>query len=208
MDVVAISDIHGHLIDVPECDLLLIAGDICPTEDHSLGYQSDWLNRAFRYWLEDVPAKHIVGIAGNHDFIFQDAKGLVPELPWSYLQDSFTIIDGIKIHGTPWQPPYFDWAFNLPEERMELVFDLIDPDTDIVISHGPPYGQGDRTDRGEYAGSKALLRALKRVQPQYAVVGHIHQGYGHYRVGKTHVKNAAVVDGGYRLRNAPISFSI
>lgn len=64
----AIADQHGYLPTIEPCDLLLIAGDICPDDfvrpdspDHL-----HWLDSTFRDWLRGVPAQRIVGIAGNH----------------------------------------------------------------------------------------------------------------------------------------------
>src|SRR5262245_1002245 len=119
MKIVAMSDMHGQLpARVPACDLLLLGGDVTPVEDHSIGFQASWLDREFRDWLQAQPARKIVGIAGNHDFIFEQAPGLVPELPWTYLQDSGIEWEGLKIWGTPWQPIFFDWAFNGDPERL------------------------------------------------------------------------------------------
>ncbi len=101
MKIVAISDLHGYLPEIPPCDLLLIAGDLCPTYDHHPDWQSRWLANHFGAWLERVPAKHIVGIAGNHDFVFEQTPHLVPrDLRWTYLQDSGTEIAGLKLYGT------------------------------------------------------------------------------------------------------------
>ena len=35
-----------------------------------------------------------------------------------YLQDSTTQIYGLKIYGTPWQPEFCGWAFNLPRGQV------------------------------------------------------------------------------------------
>src|SRR4051794_31800910 len=86
--VVAASDLHGHLPAVPPCDLLLLAGDLCPVSDHSTSTQAEFLGGPFRDWLETVPAKHVVGIAGNHDFIFERDPEQGPRgLGGAYLPD-------------------------------------------------------------------------------------------------------------------------
>jgi Icc-related predicted phosphoesterase len=210
MRICAVSDLHDNLIDIPECDLLLIGGDICPDFHYDAEVkQAIWLNTEFRKWLDRIPAEHVVGIAGNHDFVFENRPSIVPkDLRWTYLQDESAVVNGVKIHGSPWQPPFFDWAFNATEDKLALAFDLIDEDTDIVICHGPPYGQGDRTRRGENVGSKSLLKRLKVVQPKHVVCGHIHEGYGHYRVGDTRVHNASVVNLFYDVVNEPMLFDL
>src|SRR5260370_24461809 len=83
MKIVAMSDMHGQLPSrVPECDLLLLAGDFTPVANHGLNFQRDWLDLEFRSWLKHLPARKIVGIAGNHDLIFEHALEWVPgDLP-------------------------------------------------------------------------------------------------------------------------------
>src|SRR5262249_2246103 len=88
-------------------DLLLLAGDLAPVQNHDLYFQAAWLDDNFRSWLSRQPARHIIGIAGNHDLVFERAPHLVPrDLPWTYLQDSGTTWEGFKIWGTPWQPKW------------------------------------------------------------------------------------------------------
>src|SRR4051812_41277835 len=96
--VVAISDIHGNLISVPECDILLIAGDICPTM--WAAPQAQWLRGPFADWLNRIPAKEVVGVAGNHDWIFQQGPELVTGLRWHYLRDEAIKLFGLTIYGT------------------------------------------------------------------------------------------------------------
>jgi Icc-related predicted phosphoesterase len=62
--VAAVADLHGHLPDVPECDVLVIAGDITPVRDHRLAFRARWLDGPFRTWLDAVPATRVVAIAG------------------------------------------------------------------------------------------------------------------------------------------------
>src|SRR5947209_1459473 len=138
--VAAVSDLHGMLPPVPACDLLLIAGDICPLRDHRPVSQAAWLDTDFRRWLQAVPARKVVLVAGNHDLVFQGAPHLVPrDLPAAYLQDSGLEWEGLKIWGTPWQPRFFDWAFNLDEPDLAAKWALIPEGTDLLVTHGPPY---------------------------------------------------------------------
>lgn len=224
MRIVAISDTHGYLPETPECDLLLIAGDFCPVRDHSTNGQLAWLDYDFRGWLKRQPAKHIIGVAGNHDIVFQKHPNRIPKgLRWEYLEDRATEHEGFKIYGTPWQPYFYDWAFNLYEEDLAKKWELIPLDTEILVLHGPPYGFGDLAPRiitdeneeqwpgAEHTGSPSLLEKIKQLKDLKLVVcGHIHNSYGVYRI-PTEEKtvpliNASFVDEQYRPVNYPVTF--
>lgn len=211
MKIVAISDLHGYLPQTPECDILLVAGDFCPVSDHHLLFQQHWLDTNFRWWLKEQPAKHIVGVAGNHDLIFQEKPHWIPyKLPWTYLEDSGIEIKGLKIWGSPWQRVFFDWAFNLTEEELAKKWDLIPLDSNIVVLHGPVYNYGDGAPRRirkedeekwpevEHVGSPSLLERLKLVKPKLAVYGHIHGGFGKWQIDNTILANVSYVDEAYK----------
>jgi Icc-related predicted phosphoesterase len=211
MKIVAMSDMHGQLpARVPACDLLLLAGDLTPVEDHSIGFQAGWLEREFRAWLKVQPTRKIVGIAGNHDFIFEQAPNLVPrDLPWTYLQDSGIVWEGLNIWGTPWQPIFFDWAFNGDPERLRRQWSLIPDDTDILVVHGPPLGYGDGIpERGwvRQAGCPHLLERIEQIKPKLAVFGHIHEGRGEWDLGASKLANVTLLDAGYRAVYEPWVF--
>jgi Icc-related predicted phosphoesterase len=178
MRILAISDLHGNLPEIPECDILLIAGDVCPTSNHSVVYQKEWLNSTFDRWLKGIPAKNIVGIFGNHDFIGQSRLKEELTLSWKYLEDSAVEIDGIKIWGTPWQPIFGDWAFNAGDNLLYEKFGKIPAGTDIVLSHCPPYGILDANNSYVHCGSKALWSRISEIRPKASVFGHIHEGRG------------------------------
>lgn len=222
MKIVAISDIHGYLIDVPIGDMLLICGDICPVWNHELAYQRSWLDNEFRYWLslqKKAGFKHIIGVAGNHDFIFQKEPDNIPDyLEWDYLEDSMEYIDkgsegGIRIYGSPWQPEFYNWAFNLPENKLTEKWAEIPDSTDILITHCPPYGYGDiiysynipgeKEPRAERAGSPSLTKRIKEVKPKAVFFGHIHSGYGVYDLDGSKLYNCAILDEQYKVKNAP-----
>jgi len=184
MKIIVISDSHGYLPEIDECDLFIHAGDICPATNHQKRYQKYWLKDHFNPWLDVVPARHKVFIAGNHDIIFETWKESLPEFHAHYLENSFVEIEGLKIWGSPWSPFFCNWAFNFPESDRndgiiaKACWDKIPDDIDLLVTHGPAYGYGDLTTYGgrEHYGDKALKAALRRVKPQYHFFGHFHEG--------------------------------
>lgn len=224
--VVCVSDLHENWIDTPECDLLLVAGDLTFGFKHDYASQHKAIATDFFRWATEQPCEKVVCIAGNHDQSVQ-AWGwpIVGDDKIVYLQDAGADVCGFRIWGTPWQPWFYNWAFNAPkrggERFLKGVFDEIPDDTDIIICHGPPYSYGDHEVDGMYeglgygdtpkrSGSRALASAVRRVDPLLMVCGHIHQGYGVYNVhGKqTKVANAAIVNYEYKPVNDPLVFDI
>src|SRR5512142_3205347 len=100
MKILATADLHGNLPDIPDCDLLLIGGDILPLAiQHDNARSLQWLDYEFREWLRHIPPAKIIGIAGNHDFVFETGWVDSLLLPWTYLQDTGTIYNGLYIWG-------------------------------------------------------------------------------------------------------------
>lgn len=202
-----ISDIHGYLIDIPECDLLIIAGDICPVWNHDILYQRKWIDEDFRYWLNNIPAKQVIGIAGNHDFIFERCKHLVPKnLRWIYLEDNSCIWNEYNIYGSPWQTGLNRWAFYC--EKPKLIRKRIPTDTDILITHEPPFGFGDEVLGGDHVGCKYLLEEIKQRKVLYNICGHLHESRGIYKINETTIINAACLDRTYTLISPSIGFEL
>lgn len=207
MKIIAISDLHGNLPKIDACDLLLIAGDICPVTNHDLDFQLEWLGTEFAKWLDELPVKQVVGIAGNHDGVFQKAFDKVPILKWVYLQDTLYEYEGIKIYGSPWVPKPWDghpmvWAFGGIESFVKEKWAMM-PDCDILISHGPPYRCGDKVDWGEHVGSPSLAKKIVEKCPKVVINGHIHSGYGQYNFHGIPVFNCSLLDEDYNLVNQP-----
>jgi Icc-related predicted phosphoesterase len=192
--VAAMSDMHGRLPpveDIPPAALLLIAGDICPLEDHSLVAQHLWLRDVFAPWLDELAARGTVtaGVAGNHDFIFAaavDSDVQIPMLNWTYLQDSETELAKLRIFGTPWVPHMPGWVFTAPKsyggDFLTERFAEIPEGIDILVTHAPPMGFGDMTLDGRREGSEALLHAIHYKPPRLVLSGHIHEGRGISRI--------------------------
>jgi Icc-related predicted phosphoesterase len=163
MKIIAISDthrLHGSL-KIPEGDVLIHAGDL--TKHGSLEDVID-----FNYFLGTLPHPHKNVIAGNLDFCFEKAQKACEEPLTNciYLQDQEVTLDEVRFYGSPWQPWFYDWSFNLergPEIRAKL--ELISEDTFVLITHGPPVGIGNLTAHGEQAGCKDLLEVVEKIKP-------------------------------------------
>lgn len=213
MRLVFISDTHTYQkqIDMPEGDILVHAGDITFT-----GHYSDL--KRFNAWIGKLDFKHKIVIAGNHDLTFQDKyfpnhnvsgdpeKARACLTNCTYLEDSSVVVEGLKFYGSPWQPWFHDWAFNLMRgDEIKAKWDLIPEDTDILITHGPPYGVGDRLLRsGDLVGCYDLKEAIKRIKPLIHCCGHIHEGYGVQKLGDTLCINASTCDLYYNPENKPV----
>jgi Icc-related predicted phosphoesterase len=220
MKIVAISDLHGKLIPldkIPESDLLLIAGDIAPWyHGWNLLDQAHWLRDIFSDWLSKVSKKtnHIVGIFGNHDWVGEKGKHLLPTLPWSYLETSSIVIDGLKIWGSPWTPFFCDWAFNYPADPMEAekfapdLYEKLPDGTDIVITHGPPIGILDLCPDGHRAGCWHLKKRIFEVKPKLHVFGHIHGAHGMETIDDIQFANVSVLNEQYKRIYEPTVIEI
>ncbi len=101
------------------------------------------------------------------------------------------------------------WAFMKEPRDLEAIYATIPNGTDILVSHQPPYGHGDRaldldSGRVQHVGSRELLTAIERVRPRIVICGHVHGGYGRYEHLGIPIYNVSVVDEGYRLVNPPM----
>lgn len=198
MKLVCISDTHSmhDQVDVPPGDILIHAGDATST-----GSKNQLVS--FFEWFRNQPHEHKIFVAGNHDRLMERRPHVLKKHMEGihYLCDSGVIIGGVKFWGSPWQPEFCNWAFNLPRGRaLENKWRLIPYDTDVLITHGPPYGVGDKTERGELVGCTDLALRVRYLELRYHIFGHVHEGYG------VHDRsiNAAVCDERYRPINKPL----
>ena len=216
MIITIISDTHGKhneiTQDLPGGDLLLHAGDIS-----SMGYQHEV--QQFCKWFNNVENyNHKIFIAGNHDWGFQNNVEKIMEIVNSYktvdyIQDETIQVNNgdkmVNIYGSPWQPEFYNWAFNLPKNGVELAakWDAIPDNTDILITHGPAFGVLDTVagKMWDNLGCQLLTNKIKSIKPKIHVCGHIHSGYGYYFDGDTHFINASVLNEAYQYTNKPIT---
>src|SRR6516162_4664118 len=153
--IVCVSDTHGRHreINIPDGDVLVHAGDLTVH-----GYLDEL--REFNAWLGTLPHRHKVVIAGNHDFCLQEQRERArPLLTHAvYLEEEAAEICGLMVYGSPWQPWFGGWAFNLHRgPELAAVWAKIPAGTDVLITHGPPAGILDQTRRGDAVGCADLL---------------------------------------------------
>lgn len=205
-----LSDTHGShdLLDVGSGDLLIHCGD-CTAKDTAKQHNE------FLAWFLSQDYKHRIFIGGNHD------NFLVNRNPNdTYLSDSGTEFERLKIWGCGSSLKFSGqnpkaMAFSLDtEEELEAHWDLIPPDTDILITHTPPFGILDSVNRGLSGircGSPSLAKRLRLVTPILHCFGHLHRegcriakkSYSH-----TIFVNAAIMDEMYEPRLSPVFLEI
>lgn len=145
MKVTAISDLHGNLIDIEPCDLLLICGDISPLDfQRDYVQMTKWIFNEFQEWIMKIDCPTIILTPGNHDFWFEK----IIKQSNTYLFDKLTIlIDGeakvynstddkwYKIYGTPWCKQCGPWAYMTSHAELAKKYEKIPKDVDILITH-------------------------------------------------------------------------
>ncbi|MER3631930.1 MAG: metallophosphoesterase, partial [Blastocatellia bacterium] len=201
---VCISDTHNchSSLAVPLGDVLIHSGDatINGTEEEIL---------TFSNWFRHLPHRRKIFVAGNHDRLFEDDLDRARQFLGRevvYLQDCVAAIDGLRIYGSPWQPRFFDWAFNRNRgPEMAEVWSKIPADIDILITHGPPFGILDEVERPggmENAGCEELLRKIAEIihfgRLRLHIFGHIHAGHGTKVFDDMTFVNASICDEEYR----------
>lgn len=235
LKVSLISDTHGkhnqivtsksirnskQSLDLPGGDVLIHAGDFMNTGY----YKTEAID--FLEWFDGIDNYDTkIFIAGNHDRMFEDnpnwALGtLTGYKTIEYLQDDWAgmYYDGpngdhpediVRIYGSPWQPEFHNWAFNLPRngEEMKARWDAIPDNIDILVTHGPAFGYLDIPDgQNIRVGCEMLRHRVDVIRPKIHVCGHIHSSWGHYFNGHTHFFNASVLDERYMYAHQPWNF--
>lgn len=208
MKIVSFADTHRCVdgLKIPCADVVICAGDFC-----NIGGFEDII--AFNQWFSELPAEYKIVVAGNHDVCFERnlsiAKTFLDD-DLLYLQDKLIEINGINFYGSPWQLPFMNWAFNLPEDELRKKFTHIPNEVDILITHSPPFGILDSTPAKKNLGSKSLLEKVMLVKPKFHIFGHIHHGYGQYYDQKNDITfmNVSLLDEGYNFVNEPIVIEI
>ena len=226
MIITAVSDLHGDLIpaaDLPDADVLVIAGDVLP-DDYHFSYkevmgtsrvmrQGRWFDEIWAPYLITLKEKfpHVLWIGGNHDFYLQAIMSpLIRErMPPGvhYLVEDLVEINGIRFYGAPWNCTR-GWAFCLDEEDHATRLARVPDDIDVLITHGPP---GHATIDGLQAYCSAELGQWvhRHASTLKAVIcGHIHEAYGTYKMWGVPVYVVSSKNRDYELVNPPVVINI
>ncbi len=216
MIIDCISDLHGYKPRLDGGGLLIVAGDLTARDK-----VDEYLE--FNKWLSEQKYDRKIVIAGNHDGLIEkginvqtlhNSSNLINPILANrtvFLCDSLYVFNNMKIWGSPWTPTFLDWHFMKDRgEPIKQMWDLIPDDTEILITHGPPFGIQDQVKSPEkFAGCEELRNALNRLKKlKLHVFGHVHEGYGKVIVnGVIHV-NASIMDEDYNPINKPIRIEI
>lgn len=216
MKFITLSDTHGQhrskklnkfLHDNP-ADVLLFVGD----------YQRNHFDDGIDFidWLHELPFKYKVMTFGNHDGNFEYAVNrtrIYNDI--IVLNNDFTVIEGIKIWGSPYSLTFLDWFFMKNDKELEEIYKNIPNDVDIVMTHTPAFGILDMTKDGILTGSMSLLNRIKELKKlKYHICGHIHEQSGTCTMNKylalkdIHFINTSVLNEKYQLVHDPQMFEI
>lgn len=209
LKIVAFSDTHSHhrKISIPDGDILICAGDIT--------YQGELpIIEDFCKWMASFSHKYKILIFGNHEVGIENgykrsiALKMVADNDITYLEDSGIEIEGLKFWGSPITKFFYNWEWNRhPGPNIKKHWDKIPDDTNILITHGPPYGILDVNASGEHCGCYDLLeRVWELKQLRLMAFGHIHKNKDEIPVEIEGVKfvNASILDERYKIHNDPV----
>lgn len=202
IDILHLSDTHGqhkNLKSLPEADIIVHSGDFTFAGSEEEAY--DFMN-----WFCNLPYKHKIFIAGNHDMCMYGADhidGLSRNV--HYLYNNSVVIDGIKFYGIPM------FMEDCMDGNLDVFINNIPDNTDVLITHMPPKGTCDLANYGkgpEHRGNATLAELLKKLHPTCHLFGHEHDAYGKTIKENVIYSNACVVDSRYNLINNPTIINI
>lgn len=203
--IVCISDTHTYEnFEVPEGDILIHSGDIS-----SRGSFAE-MNRAM-IWLGKFPHKFKIFVCGNHDFLGEQdpslMKALAEENGVIYLDEGSVDVFGLKVFGSPWTPWFHSWAFNAQRgEEIARHWAKIPENTNVLITHGPPFGILDvNTEEPyhkhlgpEHLGCEELRKRVDQLKDlKLHVFGHIHSSNSFEEINGVKFINAAICNESY-----------
>lgn len=200
MKIIALSDLHGNLPELPSCDIVCICGDISPLMIQKDYIQMNtWIFGEFMDWINKLDCDKVFLTPGNHDFWFEKfcTKNFIDLFKYGkleilidevrdyfvYEKDTFNTCQ-IRIYGTPWCKQFGNWAYMCNDLELEQIYANIPDNVDILLSHDAPIFMNNvgcilENDCNEDVGNFELYKAIKVAKPKYVFCGHIHSGNHH-----------------------------
>lgn len=211
MKILHISDTHGFHKQIPDTrfygvDMVIHSGDCSNYRDPATNANEVY---DFLEWYMNVPVKHKIYVAGNHDTSIERRiinKDHFGDRGITYLENDYVTIEGKTIFGTPITPTFGEWAFMKARNTIDRFWKMITDPMDIFVVHGPPKGVLDlsysRYNELEMCGCAALGKNIERLKPTLVCFGHIHNckdiinnGILYRNDGITYSNGAMVEDG-------------
>lgn len=221
-DIICMSDTHARhrFVDVPDGDILVHAGDFC-----GRGERLEVSN--FLDWMEELPHETKIVVPGNHDICVESDLNVHNEFVKAGVhllidEEYIDMKSGLRFYGVPWTPDFYPdiWAFQYRDAGCtpEEIWAKVPEETDILISHGPPYGNSDQISLGysSHLGSSHLTKRIEELFDSLkgVICGHIHGGYGFRGFEESgwrhspYIVNAAICTEYYTPVNDPIRWKI
>ena len=224
MKIAAISDMHGLLPKIEASELLFICGDIIPLSiQRDVQKSLKWLNNEFLNWVNNLPIKQVILIAGNHDFVFER---LIPETynlfrdtkvkylfceNYEYISDEGLIY---SIYGSPYCEVFGNWPFMVESKTIKEKMSNMRNDIDFLLVHNAPtlgglglINAGWQT--GKEAGSLTISDVILQKKPKYVFAGHIHSGnHNLANVNGISLTNVSLLDESYEFNYKPFYLEV
>ncbi len=187
MKILAFSDLHharnraAEIVAASaEADLVIGAGDFCNMRQDLAGALG----------LLDGITAPLVLVPGNAESI-AELRAAAPEGA-TVLHGDGAKLGGVCLFGLGYavpETPFGGWSCDLSEQAAGDMLKTCDC-ADILVLHSPPKGIADLTSQGQSVGSSAIHDAIRRIQPELAMCGHIHDSWGKTGlIGATRVVN-------------------
>lgn len=198
LSIYSFSDVHDRfgLLKFPKADLYICSGDA--TNMGTIG-SFEIFNRVMGECLKQKLTKKVLFVPGNHDFGLQDEYGdsILALSNMEVLIDKTIELYGLKIHGSPWTPIFYNWAFMKREIDLGNKWNLIPDDVNILVTHGPPYSILDKIERFPFnVGSSTLKQKIDFLIEKNLILhqfGHIHESRGIKKIKNTTFMNASSI---------------
>lgn len=169
---------HGQLQVPPDIDIVVHSGDATNIFDplKNLIEMQEFLE-----WFSALPIHRKIFVPGNHDTSVEKnliQRDIIKNHGIDLLIDEEIVIEDVRFWGSPWTPRFGNWAWMVDRGVINRKWDRIPDNTEVLITHGPPYGVLDATynqqNNVELVGCSALMKRIRKLQPQISMFGHVH----------------------------------